>query len=214
MSGPLDGPTPTSSGARPAPSGDDRAPEPEHAATPIPGDRPPAGRLARPPSERYAERAGALDPRAAGGAAGAAGERSLGRAIGALAPAIGALVVTVAAFVIVGGVLAEQRGLLLIAGIGGAAIGLLAAGGGVSPDGVTPPALDRGRVVRVAITLAVVAVLGGALGTWAYGRLEGGVLDPLTYAWTVFGPLIPAEALVAALAAAWGAGAGPVRSRP
>jgi len=217
MSGPLDDPTPTSPGARPGPPGDGRAPEPGGAATPIPGDRPPAGRLARPPSERYAERAGGVGSRAAGGAAGPAGpggERSLGRVIGALAPAIGALVVTVAAFVIVGGVLAEQRGLLLIAGIGGAAIGLLAAGATVSPDGVTPPAMDRTRVARVAITLAVAAVVGGALGTWAYGRLEGGVLDPLTYFWTVFGPLIPAEAVVAALAAAWGAGAGPVRSRP
>ena len=109
--------------------------------------------------------------------------------------------------------LAEQRGLLAIAGIGGAVIGLLAAGAAVSPDGVRPPALSRGRVVRVAVGLALVTVVIAALGTWAYGRVEGGVLDPLTYLWSVYGPLIPAEAAIAAVAAAWGAGAGPIRSR-
>jgi hypothetical protein len=181
---------------------------------PDPGERPPAdrpaGRLARPPSERYGRRTGAGEPNNAGPVSGAPGA---GQAIAALRPAIGALIVTIAALVVVGGVLAEQRGLLVIAGIAGAAIGLLAAGAAVSPDGLAPPALARGRVVRAAVALALLAIAGGAAGTWAYGRLEGGVLDPFTYLWSVFGPLIPAEAAIAALAAAWGAGAGPVRSR-
>jgi hypothetical protein len=181
---------------------------------PDPGDRPPAdrpaGRLARPPSERYGRRTGTGESNAAGPVSRTPGT---GQAIAALRPAIGALIVTIAALVVVGGVLAEQRGLLAIAGIAGAAIGLLAAGAAVSPDGVAPPALARGVVVRAAVALALLAIAGGAAGTWAYGRVEGGVLDPLTYLWSVFGPLIPAEAAIAALAAAWGAGAGPVRSR-
>lgn len=180
---------------------------------PEPGERPPAGRppgrLARAPSERYAGRMAAADHDGAGRPAPAPGAVTLTRA---LVPAIGALLVTVAALVVVGGVLAEQRGLLLIAGFGGAAIGLLAAGAAVSPDGVRPPALSRSRAVRMAVGLALLAVAGGAAGTWAYGRLEGGVLDPVTYLWTVFGLLIPAEAVIAGLTAAWGAGAGPVRS--
>ena len=135
------------------------------------------------------------------------------RAVDALAPAIAAGIITAAALVLVGGVLAEQRGLLAIAGVGGAAIGLLAAKAAVSPDGIRPPALARGRVVRVAVGLAVLAIAAAAIGMWAYGRLEGGVLDPLTYLWFVFGPFIPAEAAIAAIAAGWGAGAGPIRSR-
>jgi hypothetical protein len=181
---------------------------------PEPGDRPPAGRpatrLARPPSDRYAAAGGGRSgPATAPGASEA--RVSLGT-LGVLAPAISAGIVTAAALVLVGGVLAEQRGLLAIAGIGGAAIGLLAARAAVSPDGVRPPAVERGRVVRLAVALVLLTVAVAALGTWAYGRLEGGVLDPLSYLWSVYGPLIPAEAAIGALAAAWGAGAGPIRS--
>jgi hypothetical protein len=128
-------------------------------------------------------------------------------------PAIVAGLVTAGALVVVGGVLAEQRGLLAIAGLGGALTGLLAADAAVSPDGVASPALTRPGAVRTAVGIAVLAVVSGAFGTWGYGRLEGGVLDPLTYLWSVFGLFIPAEAAIAALAAAWGAGAGPIRSR-
>jgi hypothetical protein len=180
---------------------------------PEPGDRPPAGhpatRLARPPSERYAAAAGG----GRSGPATAPGASDSRVSLGALAPGIAAGIVTAAALVLVGGVLAEQRGLLAIAGIGGAAIGLLGARAAVSPDGVRAPAFSRGRVVRVAAGLALLAIAVAAIGTWAYGRLEGGVLDPLTYLWSVFGPLIPAEAAIAAAAAAWGASAGPIRSR-
>ncbi|MEW5991307.1 MAG: hypothetical protein AB1736_08200 [Chloroflexota bacterium] len=191
-----------------------------------PGERPPpggppagrpagesSGRLDRPPSDRYGPRSGAAGAAGPGAGGWQAGGARFRRTLRALSPAIGALVVTVAALVVVGGVLAEQRGLLFVSGIGGAAIGLLAARAAVSPDGVAPPALARRSVVRVAVGLAVVAVAAAGLGTWAYGRLEGGVLDPIAYLWSVFGPLIPAEAAVAAIAAAWGAGAGPVRSR-
>lgn len=194
---------PTDPGERPPTDGPSGPPDGGAAA------RPP-GRLAHPPSERYAR----------GAASGVAGDPAraspaTGRAtlLGALLPAIGAVLVTAIALVAVGGVVAEQRGLLFIAGFGGAAIGLLAAGTAVSPDGIRPPALPRSGVVRAAMGLALLAVALGALGTWAYARLEGGVLDPASYLWTVFGPLVPAEAALAAVAAAWGASAGPVRSR-
>jgi hypothetical protein len=36
-------------------------------------------------------------------------------------------------------------------------------------------------------------------------------MDPLGYLWATLGLYVPAEALIAGLAAAWGAGAGPVR---
>lgn len=108
--------------------------------------------------------------------------------------------------------LAERTGLLAVAGIGGAALGLLAAGAAVSPDGVAPPAMTRRRATRVAVALAFATIAGAALGTWAYGRFEGGVMDPLAYLWETFGLSVPAQAIIAAIAAAWGAGAGPVRS--
>jgi hypothetical protein len=134
-------------------------------------------------------------------------------AVRALAPALFAGLVTAAALVLVGGVLAERQGLLAISGLGGASIGLLAARAAVSPNGIAPPALTRPGTRKVAIGLAVLAVLVGGLGTWAYGRLEGGVMDPLAYLWATLGPFVPAEAALAGIAAAWGAGAGPVRGR-
>ena len=127
-------------------------------------------------------------------------------------PAIAAAAVTAVALVVDGGVLAEERGLLAISGLGGAAIGLLAAAA-ASPDGGIPAPLPRADVTRIAAGLAIASIVLGALGMWAYGRLEGGVMDPLTYLWTTLGPYVPAEAVLAGLAAVWGAGAGPVRWR-
>ncbi len=191
---------------------------------PDPGDRAPFGRLERPPSEPYAPPAGTAS--SAGGSRGAGdasggepGARAPGAtgetttALRALAPAIAAGIVSAAILVIVGGVLAERRGLLAIAGIGGAVLGLLAAGAAVSRDGIAPPALARGRVTRIAVVLAIATIAFAALGTWAYGRLEGGVMDPLSYLGETLGLYVPAEAAIAAIAAAWGAGAGPVRGR-
>jgi hypothetical protein len=36
-------------------------------------------------------------------------------------------------------------------------------------------------------------------------------MDPLSYVWETLGLYVPAQAIVASVAAAWGAGAGPVR---
>ena len=70
---------------------------------------------------------------------------------------------TVVAFTFLGGLLTVTAGLFVIAVFSGWLIGKL-----VSP----PP--------RAAI-VAIVAIALGFLGIWAYGRLEGGVLDPIAY---------------------------------
>ena len=175
------------------------------------GDRPPSGRLDRPPSDRYVTRAAAGGP-SSSGVLGAPTART-SSAAGVVGKAIVAGVVTAIVLVIVGGVLAEHRGLLAIAGLGGAAIGLLVARGAASPDGTMKPVFTRRQAARIAAGLALATVVGAALGTWAYGRLEGGVMDPVTYLWETMGLLLPAEAVIAMIAAAWGAGAGPIRWR-
>lgn len=114
--------------------------------------------------------------------------------------------------VLVGGVLASTAGLLLVAGASGAGIGLALAGAAVAPPDLghdrTP--VRRATAVRLAVVTACAAVLLGALGTWLVAIREGGVLGPLEYLWTTFGPFVPAELAVAAIAAAWGARTGPV----
>lgn len=182
----------------------DMPPSPDESDRPRhPGEVPPPGRLARPPSDRYERASQPTDP-AGSGAPSAV--RALGKAI------IASLAVA-AILVLVGGILEERRGLIAIAGIGGAVVGLLAASAAVSHDGVAAPVLSRARVLRIAVGLAAGMVVVSALGIWAYGRLEGGVMDPLSYLWETSGLLVPAEAAVAALAAVWGAGAGPVQGR-
>jgi hypothetical protein len=121
--------------------------------------------------------------------------------------------VTACVLFLVGGILEERRGLLAIAALGGAAIGLLAANAAASPDGVTPSPMTRRQVTRLAIGLAVATVTAAALGIWLHARLEGGVMDPLSYLWATLGLYVPAQAVIAAVAAAWGAGSGPIRWR-
>ena len=85
----------------------------------------------------------------------------------------GALVYT-----ILGGVLDVTVGLIVAAGFLGWLIGKLVPG---------PPR---------AAGLAVVAVLLGLLGIWAFGRVEGGVLDPIAYFDAVQGwPLVVLQLL-------------------
>ena len=86
----------------------------------------------------------------------------------------GALVYT-----IVGGVLDATVGLIAVAGFVGWLVGKL----------VSPPA--RAAIVGVA------AVLAGLLGIWAFGRVEGGVLDPIAYFDAVQGWILVAVQLLA-----------------
>lgn len=91
--------------------------------------------------------------------------------------------------------LAVSAGLLVVAGATGWAVALgLRVGAGES--------LSTGRRVRLALGLALLAVVLGQLGLWLYARTEGGVLGPLDYLGETFGPLVPLE-LVAAALASW-----------
>lgn len=75
-------------------------------------------------------------------------------------------------FVILGGILTVTAGLVLVAAFLGWLTGRL-----VSPPGV-------------AAGVAVVAVVAGFLAVWLFGRVEGGVLDPITYLFEVEGPVV------------------------
>ncbi len=176
--------------------------------TPEPGERRPdraSARLDRAPSERYV--AAPLAGTRGGEGASAQGGN------GARGPLVAAIVATVlgaAMLVLLGGALASTGGLIFVAGVAGAATGLFLAGAAVADDG--PPAMARGTVVRLAVALSVVGTLAGALGMWAFARMEGGALDPVAYLWETSGLLVPSAILVGALGAAWGAANGPVRS--
>jgi hypothetical protein len=98
-----------------------------------------------------------------------------------LAPVLVPLAVVLAGaigFTILGGLLAMTFGLVILAAFLGWLIGKL----------VSPPA--RAALVGLA------AVVLGLLGIWVFGRIEGGVLDPITYFAEVQGwPLVVLELL-------------------
>jgi hypothetical protein len=75
--------------------------------------------------------------------------------------------------------MAVTAGLIVLAGLIGWLTGLL----------VRPP-------LRAAVVAAGIVVLG-LLGIWLFGRMEGGVLDPIEYFAEVQGFLVPIELLVA-----------------
>lgn len=128
-----------------------------------------------------------------------------------------------AALTVILGVLLVTTGTFVVSLIAGAAIGLLVSGTTVARagSGSGPRAagtqrmapLTRGAATRVAVGLALGMVVLAGLATWLLARAEGGVMDPVSYLWTTFGFGIPAQAVVAVLAAAWGAASGPVRWR-
>lgn len=108
-----------------------------------------------------------------------------GIALAAVAAIVGA-----AAIVLLGGVLLATSGLVIAAGATGWAVGLaIRLGAG--------PALGRSVRVRLAVGLAILAVVAGQAGLWAYARSEGGVLGPVDYLAEVFGLLVPLEVAVA-----------------
>lgn len=159
-----------------------------------PGER----RLAQPPSARY----GSPEPAPMTSAAGSALPGPLARA--SIVAVAGALVLTV-----VGAILTSTAGLLFVAGVSGAAIGLVLAGARV-PAGAAQPA-SRSRVAWLSVALALGSVALASIATWLIGRSEGGVLGLLDYLLETFGPFVPGEAILAALGAWWGASTGPVR---
>lgn len=117
------------------------------------------------------------------------------------ARAIVAAALGAALLVLVGGVLALTSGQLFVVGVSGAAIGLVAAGS------------ERPKpwIRRFAIGLALAVVTVGAIGSWLIAASQGGSLGLVDFLWATTGLLVPAELVVATVAAAWGAAAGPVR---
>ncbi len=157
-------------------------------------------RLAEAPSARYGSRAGSARGELLPGAPSA---------VGPLAKASIAAIVGAVLLFLVGAILASTAGLLFVSGLTGAVIGLLLARARVlGDDGMAP--LSRRRVTWLAIGIAIAAVVAAAIGTWLYALREGGVLGPIDYLLTTFGPFVPAELLLAGFTAAWGAGAGPI----
>lgn len=151
--------------------------------------------LDRPPSHRY------LNPseRAAGVAADNRPRMPRRPLVAALLVAI----VGAAGLTVILGVFLATAGTFVVSGLGGAAIGLL----------IAAAPLNRHDAERMAISIATGMIVLAGLGVWIVARAEGGVMDPLSYLWTTFGLGLPAQALVAILAAAWGAANGPIRWR-
>jgi hypothetical protein len=175
-----------------------------------PGDRStrreatPGRRLATPPSDRYR-------PDDAASATAEPGRKTPRSALPG--PFVRASLVAIAggaALLVVGAILASTAGLLFIAGVTGAAIGLVLSRAAVPRDDARP--LARRTVAWVAVALAITAVAIGAIATWLFALREGGTLELLDYLVTTFGPFVPGEAVIAALAAGWGAQAGPVQA--
>ena len=141
------------------------------------------------------------------------------------------------------GVLASTVGMFAISGLASVTIGLLVANGAIpgprvvrapataptnataTPATVGPamgapatgalgaPALSRDQAARIAIAIALGMIALTGIGVWALARVEGGVMDPISYLWTTFGFGLPAQAIVALIGSAWGAANGPVRWR-
>lgn len=110
---------------------------------------------------------------------------------------------------LVGAIVASTAGLVFVSGAMGAAIGLLLSGASVAESGRPP--LTRRSVVWLAVGIATGAVAIAWVATWLYALGEGGTLGLLDYLLETFGPFVPGELLIAAVAAAWGASSGPVR---
>jgi hypothetical protein len=120
---------------------------------------------------------------------------------GAELRAIGVAVIGAALLVVLGGLVGTTSGLLFVAGVTGGLVGLIGAGS----------ARPKSWVRRFSIALAVAVVVLGAVGAWLVGLAQGGDLGLFDFLWATSGLLVPAELLAAILAAAWGAGAGPIR---
>jgi hypothetical protein len=153
---------------------------PSPAGAPTPGER----RLAHPPSDRYrAAEAAAVKP--------ADPSASVGRG---LAFATIAAIAGAAVTVVLGGIVTLTGGLIVVAIATGWAVGAgLRLGAGHH--------LVGGRPVRIAVAIALAAVALGQIGLWLYARTEGGVLPLPEYLLQVFGVLVLAQAVAAALAA-------------
>lgn len=85
---------------------------------------------------------------------------------------------TAIVFTVLGGLLVVTAGLIVVALFAGWLIGKL----------VSPPAW--------AAVVGLVAIVLGFLGIWAFGRIEGGVLDPIGYLLEVEGWFVVVACLI------------------
>ena len=105
-----------------------------------------------------------------------------------------------AAATALGGVFAITAGLLVVAAVGGRAIGtMILTGGGTALAGPSQRAIR----LTLAITSAILAFLLGQVGLWFVAGLEGGVLSPPEYLGQTFGLLVPLQAALLIGIAAW-----------
>jgi hypothetical protein len=178
------------------------ATEPGERGNPGPGGA--KGRLERPPSDRYTKTASASAESPSAAAPSAPSRLPLPAVKAAVAALLGAT-----GLYAVGALLASTAGLLFVAGLTGAAVGLVLARAAV-PGNVAAPALTRRQVRWLAIALSIGAIAAGAVATWLNALGEGGTLGFVDYQLETFGPFIPGEVVIATVAAAWGASAGPV----
>jgi hypothetical protein len=131
-----------------------------------PGDSPRRPQLDRPPGDRY-RRSDAV-----------AGRDPLAGRLAGIWPPLAVVLGGAVAYTLLGGLMAVTAGLIVVALFVGWLIGKL-----VSP----PP--------RAALVGAIAIVIG-LLGVWLFGRLEGGVLDPIAYLDEVQGwPLVVLQLL-------------------
>jgi hypothetical protein len=112
---------------------------------------------------------------------------------------------------LLGAILSSSAGLVFVAGLTGAAVGLLVARA-AAPGRAEEPALTRRGAAWLAVAISVLAVVLAAVGTWLHALAEGGALGVFDYLFETFGFVVPLELAIASLAAAWGAGAGPVEA--
>lgn len=111
-----------------------------------------------------------------------------------------AALLTAAATAVLGGVFAISAGLLVVAAVGGRAIGSLVRAGGGASLAERPQ-----RTVRLALAIssAILAVVLGQLGLWFVAGLEGGVLSLPDYLGQTFGLLVPVQAILTIGIATW-----------
>ena len=159
-------------------------------ATDDPGERRPTRTLERAPSERYLgfealEEAAAPPPPVA---------RAVVFAL--LAAIAGGVAIAVA-----GEILKITAGLVVVAAALGwfDAVVLTVALGGTL-------AMRRGTRRGTAVSITLLGVALGQVGLWLIARNEGGVLGFVDYLSEVFGFLVPAEFVLAAVVAWWRAG--------
>jgi hypothetical protein len=75
-------------------------------------------------------------------------------------------------------------------------------GGAAAGAGGRPTAASRSNRIALAVLVALVAVLAGALGAWLVAIPQGNLLGPIDYLGQTLGIVLPVQA-VAAIVGAW-----------